>query len=328
MDSAEIRSRFLRFYTDARARGGAVGLVAPRRPDPAVRQRRHGAVQALLPRRGAAALAACHVGAEVRAHPRHRRGRQDHPPRVVLPDGGQLQLRRLLQGWRDPVRVGAAHQLRRPTAASASPSPSCGRPSTTSDDEAFEIWNKVVGLPADRIQRRDAKDNYWSMGVPGPGGPCSEIYYDRGPEHGIEGGPGRRRGPLPRGLEPRLHAARALRRTVEDRLRHQGRPAGEEHRHRHGSRADGRAAAGRREHLRDRHHPAHPRPRERAVRARSTAPTTTTTCACAWSPTTPAPSRSSSRTASSRATRVAATCCVASCAASYATCGCSAPATR
>jgi len=58
-----------------------------------------------------------------------------------------------------------------------------------SDDEAFEIWNKVVGLPADRIQRRDAKDNYWSMGVPGPGGPCSEIYYDRGPDHGIEGGP-------------------------------------------------------------------------------------------------------------------------------------------
>ena len=58
-----------------------------------------------------------------------------------------------------------------------------------SDDEAFEIWNKVVGLPADRIQRRDAKDNYWSMGVPGPGGPCSEIYYDRGPEHGREGGP-------------------------------------------------------------------------------------------------------------------------------------------
>jgi alanyl-tRNA synthetase len=58
-----------------------------------------------------------------------------------------------------------------------------------SDDEALEIWHKVVGLPLDRIQRRDAKDNYWSMGVPGPGGPCSEIYYDRGPEHGIEGGP-------------------------------------------------------------------------------------------------------------------------------------------
>ena len=58
-----------------------------------------------------------------------------------------------------------------------------------SDDEALDIWHRQVGVPLDRIQRRSAKDNYWSMGVPGPGGPCSEIYYDRGPEHGIEGGP-------------------------------------------------------------------------------------------------------------------------------------------
>ena len=57
------------------------------------------------------------------------------------------------------------------------------------DDEAIEIWHRVAGLPYDRIQRRGPKDNYWSMGVPGPGGPCSEIYFDRGPEHGREGGP-------------------------------------------------------------------------------------------------------------------------------------------
>ena len=57
------------------------------------------------------------------------------------------------------------------------------------DDEAIEIWHRVAGLPYERIQRRGPKDNYWSMGVPGPGGPCSEIYFDRGPEHGIEGGP-------------------------------------------------------------------------------------------------------------------------------------------
>ncbi|MCA0330082.1 MAG: alanine--tRNA ligase [Actinobacteria bacterium] len=57
------------------------------------------------------------------------------------------------------------------------------------DDEAQDIWHRVAGIPLERIQRRDAKDNYWSMGVPGPGGPCSEIYYDRGPEHGLEGGP-------------------------------------------------------------------------------------------------------------------------------------------
>ncbi|MEV4299921.1 alanine--tRNA ligase [Microbispora rosea] len=57
------------------------------------------------------------------------------------------------------------------------------------DDEAQDIWHRKVGLPLDRIQRRDLADNYWHMGVPGPGGPCSEIYYDRGPEYGREGGP-------------------------------------------------------------------------------------------------------------------------------------------
>ncbi|MDO4760335.1 MAG: alanine--tRNA ligase [Corynebacterium sp.] len=57
------------------------------------------------------------------------------------------------------------------------------------DDEAAEIWEKEIGLPADRIQRLGMADNYWSMGVPGPCGPCSEIYYDRGPAYGKEGGP-------------------------------------------------------------------------------------------------------------------------------------------
>ena len=59
----------------------------------------------------------------------------------------------------------------------------------TEDDEAAEIWEKKVGVPAERIQRMGMEDNFWSMGVPGPCGPCSEIYYDRGPEHGKEGGP-------------------------------------------------------------------------------------------------------------------------------------------
>jgi alanyl-tRNA synthetase len=57
------------------------------------------------------------------------------------------------------------------------------------DDEAIELWKKVAGLPDHRIQRRGLKDNYWHMGVPGPGGPCSEIYFDRGPEYGPDGGP-------------------------------------------------------------------------------------------------------------------------------------------
>lgn len=57
------------------------------------------------------------------------------------------------------------------------------------DDEAADIWHDKVGVPKERIQRMGMEDNYWSMGVPGPCGPCSEIYYDRGPEYGVEGGP-------------------------------------------------------------------------------------------------------------------------------------------
>ena len=57
------------------------------------------------------------------------------------------------------------------------------------DDEAAEIWEKKIGVPAERIQRLGMADNYWSMGVPGPCGPCSEIYYDRGEKYGKEGGP-------------------------------------------------------------------------------------------------------------------------------------------
>jgi alanyl-tRNA synthetase len=57
------------------------------------------------------------------------------------------------------------------------------------DDEAVGLWQEVAGLPAERIQRRGMADNYWSMGIPGPCGPSSEIYFDRGPEFGVEGGP-------------------------------------------------------------------------------------------------------------------------------------------
>src|SRR5487761_127709 len=57
------------------------------------------------------------------------------------------------------------------------------------DDEAYGIWRDKIGLPEDRIQRLGKEHNYWDMGVPGPCGPDSEIYYDRGPDYGREGGP-------------------------------------------------------------------------------------------------------------------------------------------
>src|ERR671937_2718163 len=55
------------------------------------------------------------------------------------------------------------------------------------DDEAFEIWRTQAGVPADRIFRFGEEDNFWAMGDTGPCGPCSEIFYDHGPE--IAGGP-------------------------------------------------------------------------------------------------------------------------------------------
>ncbi|MDO5735605.1 MAG: alanine--tRNA ligase [Propionibacteriaceae bacterium] len=56
------------------------------------------------------------------------------------------------------------------------------------DSETIDLWQRA-GIPRARIQERGLKDNYWHMGVPGPGGPCSEIYIDRGPAFGPDGGP-------------------------------------------------------------------------------------------------------------------------------------------
>ncbi len=68
------------------------------------------------------------------------------------------------------------------------PSVFAGNETTPADDEAFRIWNEEIGIPADRIFKFGKADNFWEHGS-GPCGPCSEIYYDRGPEHGC-GKPG------------------------------------------------------------------------------------------------------------------------------------------
>ena len=57
------------------------------------------------------------------------------------------------------------------------------------DEESIKLWRETSDIPLERIQKRGMKDNYWSTGQPGPAGPCSEIYFDRGPAYGVEGGP-------------------------------------------------------------------------------------------------------------------------------------------
>ena len=72
------------------------------------------------------------------------------------------------------------------------------------DPEALELWRKVTGFPGERILRLGRRENYWSMGVPGPGGPCSEILYDRGPAHGPDFVPEQLGPDMPAELEDRL----------------------------------------------------------------------------------------------------------------------------
>jgi len=57
------------------------------------------------------------------------------------------------------------------------------------DEESIQYWLEQTDIPKERIQKRGMADNYWSTGQRGPAGPCSEIYFDRGPAYGIEGGP-------------------------------------------------------------------------------------------------------------------------------------------
>ena len=57
------------------------------------------------------------------------------------------------------------------------------------DDEAAAIWRDQIGVPGERIVRRGRADNTWDMGIPGPAGTCSELFYDRGSEYGPDGGP-------------------------------------------------------------------------------------------------------------------------------------------
>jgi hypothetical protein len=127
------------------------------------------------------------------------------------------------------------------------------------DDEAFEIWNKDIGLPPERIIRIGdnkgapyASDNFWQMADTGPCGPCSEIFYDHGAHipGGPPGSPGRGRRPLHRDLEQRVHAVRPPGR------RHAAAAAGALRRHRHGPGARLGGAAARAQQLRDRPVPA------------------------------------------------------------------------
>ena len=170
-----------------------------------------------------------HHRAEVRAHDRHRHHRHDRPPPQLLRDARQLQLRRLLQARGHPRGRGST----RSTCSGSIPTAS-GSSIYEDDDEAEAIWLDEVGVPAERIVRMGAKDNFWSAGPTGPCGPCSELYYDQGPEVGCGG----------HDCAPGCDCDRYLEywnlvfmQYDRARGRHARAAAEAEHRHRHGPRA-------------------------------------------------------------------------------------------
>ena len=131
------------------------------------------------------------------------------------------------------------------------------------DDEARSIWIDQVGIPSERVQK-GGNDNFWQMGVAGPVRPLFRTLLRQGPRVRRRGRPDRRRrGALRRDLEPGLHAEHPGRAVPRDRG-----PARQEHRHRHGPRADGRDPPGGRLGVRDRRHSPDPRRRLRSHRRR------------------------------------------------------------
>ena len=189
MQTHEIVRRFTDHFVARRAHPRAQRVADPRRPDPAVRQRRAwcsssrtSSARPPRPTRGPRrSRSACAPATSTRsARPPGTTRSSRWPGNFSFGDyfkqGAIEHAWQLVTGSQDAGGYGfdpdrhLGHRLprrrrgRRPVAA--------GR-----------------RLPAERIQRRSGKDNYWDMGVPGPGGPCSEIYFDRGPEHGRDGGP-------------------------------------------------------------------------------------------------------------------------------------------
>ena len=163
MDANQLRSTFTGFYAAAGPRRRPVGQPDPPRSHRAVHHRRDGAVQAVLHRRGAAAVAAGHVGAEVLPDRRHRHHRHHRAALHLLRDARQLQLRRLLQVRRHPPGLGAADRGPRDR-----PRPAVGdRARVRRRGRSRSGWTRR-GCPTQRIQAL-GEDNFWQMGDGGPG---------------------------------------------------------------------------------------------------------------------------------------------------------------
>ncbi len=299
MDTADIRRNFVAHFENDTRWGAhtAVPSASLLLDDPTLLFVNAGMVpvQALLPGPGDAAVPARGERAEVRAHPRHRGRRQDHPARHVLRDVRQLLLRRLLQAGRHRAGLGPGHQAPRrgrlgARGEQALPQRVRRRPRGA---RAVAQGHRPPGRadPAAGQEGELLVDGRARAGRPVLGDPLRPRARPRTGLHtraARAGHAGQARGPAAGDLEPGLHAGGAVRGPGQGRLRHHRPAAQAEHRHRHGPRARRVPAPGRRQHVRDRRDVPGDRAGRRSSPVARTARTTRTTSGSGWWPTTSA----------------------------------------
>ena len=251
MQTHEIRKRFLDHFVKAGHTEVPSASVILDDPNLLVRQRRHGPVRPVLPGSAHPAVRNGHQHPEVHPHARYRRGGHHHPAQHLLPDGRQLLVRRLLQARRHRTGLGAADQSRRRRRIRVGPAKALGhRLSRRRRGRRAVAGDRRSARGADPAPRHGRQ-----LLVDGHPRAVRAVVGDLlRPRAGVRSRrrPDRQRGPLHRGLEPRVHAERARRGHHQRGLRDPGPVAAQEHRHRHGRRTGRAGPAGRAQRLRDR----------------------------------------------------------------------------
>ena len=235
METAEIRRRWLAFFEK---NGHTVVPSAPLiHDDPNLLFVNAGMVpfKPYFLGPGDPAVGPRHERAEVRAHRRHRGGRQDHAPRHVLPDERQLLLRRLLQGGRHHARLGAAHHARRTQGGYGLDADRLWATVYEDDDEAIALWREHTAMPAERDRPPRQARQLLAHGRSRPRRPVQrDLSTTAAPEYGREGGPAVDEDRYLEIWNLVFMQDELSRGPRQGRLRHRRPAAGEEHRHRHG----------------------------------------------------------------------------------------------